>query len=365
MKSFLFALIATLILAFVLPSHSVPISHPECRDSITILSYNVENLFDTIDDVTTRDEEFTPQGAKRWSSYRYNKKLDRIAYLISYAGGRHWPSLVALVEVENAGVMNDLLLRTCLGEKGYKYVITHSSDPRGINVALLYRDKDLSLIDSREHLVRFKKDSTRSSRNVLECLFRLPNGDELFTLVGHWPSRREGVRETEPFRIEVAELMRRRCEEYYDALVPKSRNRTHFLLMGDFNEEADEPAMARGLKGLGHIPNEDAELSDTLKLVSLMARSIEPDAKSRNPRGSYCYKRVWSQLDHFVLSESLFNRSSQTCYIPGSAMNYSPAFLQNTKHEVAGYPTPRRTYGGDHYLGGYSDHYPIVMRLSL
>lgn len=365
MKSFILSLIVAFGALFVLQSHNTSKVVLSPTDSMTILSYNVENLFDTIDDVSTRDEEFTPQGAKRWDSYRYHKKLDRIAYLISHAGGRQWPSLVALIEVENAGVMNDLLRRTCLGERGYRYVITHSLDLRGIDVALLYRDKDIVLISSREHLVTFPTDSTRRSRNVLECLFRLPNGDEMFTLVGHWPSRREGVQETEPFRFEVAKLMRKRCDEYYEALNSEKRSRTHFLLMGDFNEEANELSMVKGLNSLECMPNPNAELSDTLQLVSLMSHKIEVDAKSRSPRGSYCYKRVWSQLDHFVMSESLFKASSQTRYIPGSAMNYSPRFLQDTKYEVAGYSTPRRTYGGDYYLGGYSDHYPIVMKLSL
>lgn len=102
-----------------------------------IVSYNVENLFDTIHDERINDVEFTPEGAKHWTSHRYHRKLQHISQTISRVGGRIWPSLVTLVEVENAGVIEDLLHLYGLWGKGYRYVITNSPDPRGVDVAML------------------------------------------------------------------------------------------------------------------------------------------------------------------------------------------------------------------------------------
>lgn len=352
------------LLCLVSMSSSANRTRARLSDSLTIMSYNVENLFDTIDDVLTADDEFTPQGAKRWTKYRYHKKLQQLATVVSRVGGRHWPSLVCLVEVENAEVLNDLLRLTALGKNGYRYVVTHSQDPRGIDVAFLYRSQDLELIEQHEHTPIFTADKDKKSRNVLELRFRLSNSDELYVYGLHLPSRREGVKRSEPFRRDVAKVIRSRCDSIYRSLSLEKRRRTHFILMGDFNEEAHEVAIREDLAANTTLPSRVTALSRDLMLYSLLHPRVEPQIKERFPRGSYCYQRVWTQLDHFIISESLLKDSSGVRYISGSAHNYYAAYLAS-QQTVAAYPTPRRTYGGNHYLGGYSDHYPIVMRLGL
>lgn len=338
--------------------------HTDTRDSLTIMSYNVENLFDTIDDKQTEDDEFTPQGAKHWTKYRYKQKLRHLSTVISRIGGRHWPSLICLVEVENAEVMNDLLHNTALGKKGYSYSITHSPDPRGIDVAFLYRGDDLELIEQHEYQPTFTTDANKKSRSVLELRFRLRNGDELYVYGVHFPSRREGVALSEPHRRDVARLIRSRCDSLYRLLDVEQRRHTHFIIMGDFNEEAHELAIVEDLKSRSKLPNTMTDLSPELELYSLMHPHIEPRNKAQFPRGSYCYQRVWTQLDHFIISESLLKEGAGLRYINASAHNYFASYLAS-EQIVAGYPTPWRTYGGNHYIGGYSDHYPIVMRLSV
>lgn len=357
----------TLFISLCLISMSThnAISHRSYTDSITIMSYNVENLFDTIDDVQTDDEEFTPQGSKHWTKYRYYKKLRHLAQVVSRVGGKHWPSLVCLVEVENAGVLNDLLSQTALGKKGYKYVITHSQDPRGIDVAFLYRPSELTLVSRQELNPIFTQDPERKSRNVLELHLRLNNGEELYVFGVHLPSRREGVKISEPLRCDVARLIRSRCDSIYEILTTEQRKHTHFIIMGDFNEEAHEEAIAHELGSLSQLPRADeSSLGDTLQLYSLMHPRIEPRNKKQFPRGSYCYQRVWTQLDHFIISESMLKEHAHLRYISGSARNYFASYLAS-EQVVAGFPTPWRTYGGNHYIGGYSDHYPIVLRLSI
>lgn len=333
-------------------------------DSLIVMSYNVENLFDTIDDVRTQDEEFTPEGEKQWTSKRYHKKLRRLAEVISRAGGLEWPCLVGLVEIENAGVLRDLMRLTPLGEKGYKYLITHSPDPRGVDVALLYREPIVQLTRHREHEVYFPSDPERKSRNILEAELSLTNGERLCVFVSHWPSRREGVRVSETFRCDVARLLRRRCDSLYRELSERERKRQHFLLMGDFNEEASEPAMRKVLRAQEYLPNNITELGDSLVLYSLMSRAVEKEHKRAYPRGSYCYQRRWSQLDHFVISESLLLQDASTKYTRHTATNFFAPSL-GSKNLVGDHPSPWRSYAGNFYMGGYSDHYPIVMRLSL
>ncbi|MDY3090634.1 MAG: endonuclease/exonuclease/phosphatase family protein [Porphyromonas sp.] len=338
--------------------HSKPI------DSMTLMSYNVENLFDTINDPDTDDDEFTPEGSKHWTKYRYYHKLEQLARVISRVGGKHWPALVCLVEVENRTVLDDLLRHTALGRKGYRYEITSSPDPRGIDVALLYLPDHFSIEGRWEHQVQFSLDPERRSRNLLELKLRLPNDDILYVWAAHWPSRREGAKATEPYRRDVARLIRQQCDSIYAQLDATGRSSTHFALMGDLNEEAHEPAIKQELGALHHLPAHEDLLSPHLSLYAMMHPAVERHNKRHAPRGSYVYQRSWSQLDHFILSQSLLVHSSHTQYISGSARNYYASFLGG-KDVVAGYPAPYRTYGGPHYMGGYSDHYPIVLRLRL
>ncbi|MDY5858074.1 MAG: endonuclease/exonuclease/phosphatase family protein [Porphyromonas sp.] len=333
-------------------------------DSITLMSYNVENLFDTINDPDTDDDEFTPEGSKHWSKYRYHQKLKQLARVISHVGGKHWPALICLVEVENRLVLDDLLRHTALGRQGYRYEITRSLDPRGIDVALLYLPSLLLVEERREHRVQFTQDPERRSRNLLELKLRLPNNDTLYAWAAHWPSRREGAKASEPFRRDVARLIKLHTDSIYEQLSPEERLRTHFAIMGDLNEEAHEPAIKQELGALHHLPAHDDVLSPHLSLYAMMHPDVERHNKRHAPRGSYVYQRSWSQLDHFILSQSLLVHSSHTQYISGSARNYFASFLGG-KNIVAGYPAPYRTYGGPHYMGGYSDHYPIVLRLRL
>ena len=121
------------------------------RKLVRVMSYNVENFFDTEDDPTHDDDSFLPTGEHHWTHARYQTKIQHIAEVISAVGGEAFPDLIALMEVENATVLSDLLHRTALGEKaGYRHIITHGEDKRGINVALLYTPETFCLIASEE-----------------------------------------------------------------------------------------------------------------------------------------------------------------------------------------------------------------------
>ena len=356
-------LVGITLLAMKRPSVEQP--HIRHIDSLMIVSYNVENLFDTIHDERIDDVEFTPEGAKHWTSHRYHRKLQHISQTISRVGGRIWPSLVTLVEVENAGVIEDLLHLYGLWGKGYRYVITNSPDPRGIDVAMLYRITDLELLSKSEYAVDFTNAPYKKSRNVLECKFRLPNNDTLYAYGVHFPSRREGVGKSEPFRCDVAYLIRDRINHLYASLSSKGRLNTHFIVMGDFNEESHEKAIKEVLSALDVLPKDSVSyLNDYPHLYSLMSPKIEPWAKRNHPLGSYFFHHQWQQLDHFIISQSLLKSNSLTLYQTGSAYNFMAPFLVS-EHSSLQDSFPFRTYGGNFYMGGYSDHFPVRMLLSL
>ena len=356
-------LVGITLLAMKRPS--VEQLHIRHIDSLMIVSYNVENLFDTIHDERINDVEFTPEGAKHWTSHRYHRKLQHISQTISRVGGRIWPSLVTLVEVENAGVIEDLLHLYGLWGKGYRYVITNSPDPRGIDVAMLYRITDLELLSKSEYAVDFTNAPYKKSRNVLECKFRLPNNDTLYAYGVHLPSRREGVGKSEPFRCDVAYLIRDRINHLYASLSLKGKLNTHFLVMGDFNEENHEKAIKEVLSASDVFPKDSVScLNDYPHLYSLMSPKIEPWAKRNHPLGSYFFHHQWQQLDHFIISHSLLKSNSLTQYQAGSAYNFIAPFLVS-EHSSLQDSFPFRTYGGNFYMGGYSDHFPIRMLLRL
>ena len=138
-------------------------------DTLRVMFYNVENLFDCKDDTLKDDAEFLPKGAKKWSHYRYWKKQKAISRVIAAVGDRRMPALVGLCEVENDSVLSDLTKRSPLRTTGYDYVMTSSPDERGMDVALLYLPESFRLFSWREIRVN---GLGRPTRNIGR--FRLP-----------------------------------------------------------------------------------------------------------------------------------------------------------------------------------------------
>lgn len=114
------------------------------QEPFRVMFYNVENLFDAKDDTLKNDQEFLPEATRKWDYYRYKDKINKIARVIISTGKDNIPDLVGLCEVENDSCLLDLIKYSPLREAGYRYVMTHSPDERGIDVALLYRVSSLS-----------------------------------------------------------------------------------------------------------------------------------------------------------------------------------------------------------------------------
>lgn len=326
---------------------------PKTRE-LSVLCYNVENLFDTIDDPRTDDNAFLPSGAYHWTPLRYWRKLGRIAEVIARSGGFRFPALVGLVEVENERVVRDLAQHTTLAKAGYRYVLTSGRDPRGIDVALLYRPEVFALQRRQEYNVRIEREPERHLRHFLLATGRIED-QTLHILLCHLPSRREGARHTEPYRRAVTKRMRQICDSLY-----KTNPAAHILLMGDFNGEPSEAATTIDLDARLELPASPSPLpQNELRLYNLSASAPEG-----TPPGSYYYRGRWEQIDQFIVSESLLSSDSKLRYQAKSAHSYAPRYLGH-RPRCVGFFAPWATYRGSRYMGGYSDHYPIYLTLEV
>ena len=297
---------------------------------LTFMELNCENLFDTRHDSLKNDLEFLPDGSYRWTPYRYWAKLNHLGQEI-VALSNPIPDFVAMCEVENDSVMFDLTRRSLLRNAGYEYVMTSSPDERGIDVALLYQPASFALLHS--HSIRIKPlPDTRPTRDILYASGLLITGDTLHIFVVHAPSRRGGEQASRPYRLLVASQL----AEAVDSVYAISRD-AKIIIAGDFNDYADSPALQYLYEH--HLIN------------------ISSDAQgSHGAKATYRWHGEWRSLDQILCSPSLAARKQS------SVIGDLPFLLEDD--EKYGGKKPYRTYLGPRYLGGYSDHLPLVVQFS-
>ena len=307
---------------------------------LTFVSLNCENLFDCCHDTLKNDAEWLPDGDNHWTKTRYWRKVNNIGQEILACGSLtlgegdvgQMPDLVALCEVENDSVLNDICGRSLLRNARYKYVATDSPDPRGVDVALLYSPYSFQLI--RHHPLRVAPlPDMHPTRDILYACGRLITGDTLHVYVVHAPSRSGGERVTRNHRLQVA----RRLTQSIDSLRSVSQQAL-IVVAGDFNDFGSAPS----LKML-----EEAGLLE----VSRGARG------ENGTEATYRHQGEWNMLDHIFASPTLADRV-ENCQI------FDAPFLLEPD-ETYGGVKPRRSYLGPRYLGGFSDHLPLVARFRL
>ena len=303
--------------------------------------YNVENLFDTYKDSVNLDEEFTPDGARRWNYYRLKNKWISIARVITNADGWNLPVIVGLCEVENRWVLTSLLYETGLKDLSYDVVHYDSPDMRGIDVAFFYRKDRISILESRPIPVTFGEDS-RPTRDILFAKVLLDDLDTLFVMVNHWPSRWGGAAVTHPKRQRAARIVKEVC----DSLEAENTQRK-VLIMGDFNEPAKSDIFYKDM-GVG-AP------SDSNWLVS-PALDLPPGV------GTLKYQHSWDLFDQIIISRPVLTDTvGYRMTEPHMKIIKLPFLLQ--KDETFGGEKLFRTYEGFKYVGGYSDHLPVFIDL--
>lgn len=313
-----------------------------------IVSWNIENLFDTHHDSLKNDREFLPDAMRHWNYSRYKKKLADIARVITAVGEWNPPALVGLCEVENDTVLRDLTRRSPLKELGYRYVMTSSPDLRGIDVALLYQRDLFKLLSSRSISIP-PFNQHRPTRDLLHVSGLLLTGDTLDVFVCHLPSRSGGAKESEPYRLHAAQILRTEADSIlYKRLHPQ------VIIMGDFNDYPTNKSIQEVLEA--EVPSPTLS---PLKLYHLLARK----AKSKD-FGSYKYRGEWGLLDHLIVSGALLNQSGKFFTSEEKANVCLLPFLLIEDKKYGG-REPFRTYKGMKYQGGISDHLPIYTDFEL
>ena len=280
--------------------------------------WNLENFFDYRNDSTSvSDAEFSSFGPKRWTRKRFNAKCNAVAKTILWAGEKMGglPDVVGFAEVENGFVLRRLLEGTVLRKTDYTIVHYDSPDPRGIDVALLYRRSRLRLLDSKPCHLYDADSSVMATRDILMAHFTGPGGD-LAVLVNHHPSKYGGAA-SEPRRKRAVYRLAALADSLLNAGVVR------VVATGDFNDTPDAEAYSE-------LP---------LKNLALPFH--------RRGEGTIKYDGRWELIDLFFVSDSLTRSRMSILRVP---------FL--LKDDGAG-QKPLRTYSGPRYLGGVSDHCPV------
>jgi len=316
------------------------------NNDISILFYNVENLFDTKNDPQTEDDEFTTEGDRHWTYKRLNNKLLNISKVILSASGWNVPEIVALCEIENRDVLEMLFNKTPLKSHSYKIIHKESPDHRGIDVAFIYSPEHFYPIEYKHYALKEKNDSVMKSREILYVLGVLNKTDTLHFFVNHWPSRYGGLLETRSKRIEAAKLLRQKVDVLFEKYSsPK------IIILGDFNDQPNDESLKDYLKA----KKEDDAITDS----NLCNLSFNWE---NNLNGTLKYQSQWDVFDQIIVSGALLNSSSGYVAQSGNATILNHSFLFE-KDEKFGGLKPKRTYYGYSYLGGFSDHLPILLKL--
>ncbi|MCK5855963.1 MAG: hypothetical protein KAG64_00645 [Bacteroidales bacterium] len=318
-----------------------------CRKNLLVVSYNVENLFDTIDDPHKVDNEFLPTSKKKWTTSRYNEKLSHLTKVISSVDSTKLPGLLSLVEVENQLVLEDLIKEKSLQKARYEIIHHESPDRRGIDVALLYNSKLFKLINKQFYKVELSNDNYFKTREILyaKLVFKKTK-DTLHIFVNHWPSRRGGQEKSEHKRMRAAEVLK----GITDSLFMADGN-PRILIMGDFNDEPTDKSIIETLnvKAINNVSNSN--------LYNLSLN------KHLQKIGSYYYWKTkeWNMIDQIIVSGQVLN-SKKGLQVKSTDIEIlrHDFFLYTNKNGVK---SPAKTYGGKKYYGGYSDHLPIYFYL--
>ncbi len=364
--------IRKIITAFIVFSSIISASAQEKKFILhTVAFYNFENLFDTINN-PNNDEEWLPNGARNWTSKKYKKKLHNLSRVISEIGTndkqKEMPVLVGGVEIENRGVLEDLIKQPLLAKGNYGIIHFDSPDKRGIDVGLLYqkkhfkptsyiniplmiyrdqqnesdkknkdKDKDKEETDDK---IEVTKDNRVYTRDVL-LVTGLLDGEEISILVNHWPSRSGGEKKSSPFR-EAAGRLNRKIMDSLFAINPDAK----IITMGDYNDGAYNKSIKQGI-GAKHKK----------ELVQKFGIFNPFEQMAKDGHSTLFYRDSGDIFDQIMVSEP-FIREGYSSFKYWKAGIYNKPYLIQKDGQYKGYPL--RNSGNE---VGFSDHFPVYIYL--
>src|SRR6476620_1737282 len=334
----------------------------------TVAFYNFENLFDTINQANN-DEEWLPNGAQNWTSKKYHQKLHNLARVISEIGTtenpNNSPTLIGGSEIENRGVLEDLIKEPALINKDYGIIHFDSPDKRGIDVALLYQKKhfkptsyvNIPLLIYRDGAKEKDKDKdkdtedkTESDKNTAAVGERVYtrdallvtgflDGDEVNVIVNHWPSRSGGEKKSSPFREAAGRLDRKIMDSIF-----KINPNAKIINMGDLNDGTYNKSVKEGV---------GAKLKKSEVKQGGIYNPFEQMAKEGNC--SLFYRDAGDIFDQIMVSEPLI-RNDYSSFRYWKAGIYNKPYMIQTTGQYKGYPL---RHGANEV--GFSDHFPVYI----
>lgn len=339
MKYFLFSLLLLPLTAFSQQGADYKVA--------SIGFYNLENLFDTLDTPDTNDADFLPGGRLLWNTEKYVSKQHNMAKVISQLGTELSPDGVALLgvaEIENRKVLEDLVSQPELKSRKYQIVHYDSPDERGVDVGLLYQPKYFVPLGSKAVPVMLKDPKTGDKDFTRDILYVAGtfDGEPIHVMVGHWPSRRGGEAGSAWMRAAAAQV----CKNLADSLKKTDPN-VKIIVMGDLNDDPDNKSLTEVLKA--------RRSADEMKSDELYNPMYDL-FKSGN--GTLAYKDSWNLFDQVVVSKGFVNKKTGGWQLY-KAMVFRQPWLLQTEGAFRGYPF--RTFVGDIFINGYSDHLPVFL----
>lgn len=308
--------------------------------------YNLENLFDTINNNGKYDLEFSPHGKRKWDGRKYWSKIEKLSYAISQMTTPTTPvgpAVIGVSEIENITVLEDLVKAKNIRDWNLQIVHHESPDRRGVDVGLLYNPKLFKKLNVTNHTLVIPDKPYFKTRDQM-CVVGLMGGQRIAIIVNHWPSRYGGEKESSPLREAAASLTREIC----DSLL-KTDPSMAIVIMGDLN---DDPSNKSCAETLGALKKE---------------KDVQPGGffnpfwqKLDDGIGSYIYRGGWDLFDQIIVNYNLLPEgSSKLKFYKAEVLN--KPFLLQTTGQYKGYPL--RTFSGGAWTDGYSDHLPTEIYL--
>ncbi|MBO4871708.1 MAG: endonuclease/exonuclease/phosphatase family protein [Muribaculaceae bacterium] len=324
-----------------------------------VMFYNLENLFDTINNNGVYDLEFSPNGARQWNNEKYWQKQHNMAYAISQIvtqGTPDGPALIGVSEIENITVLQDLVRQPELKSRRYQIVHHDGPDRRGVDVGLLYNPRVFKVLNvtNQRLTARYfnalgygqRYNPETRTRDQL-CVTGLLAGEKVSVLVNHWPSRLGGQEQSSYLREATAEMAR----QTIDSLLRDDPNQGIFF-MGDLNDDPQDISCAKALGAKREINDVSAYNDLYNPWWKLLDKGI----------GTLAYKGQWNLFDQIIMNGyfTKYNDSKdkpQLTFLRAEVLNRD--FLKTYEGDRQGYPM--RTYSGGVFLNGYSDHFPTII----
>ena len=312
-----------------------------------IAFYNLENFFDTLNDPNKNDDDFTPKGSYHYTTEIYQQKLHNLATVLSQIATDKLPdgpAFFGVAEVENEQVLKDLIAQPELKARKLGIVHFESPDLRGIDVGMLYNPKFFKVIHAEPLFVNISKNGKQEFTRDVLFVEGLLNGDSVYVMVNHWPSRLGG---------ESASMWKRKlaagvCKNKADSIIKEKPN-AKIIIMGDLNDDPIDPSVA---EVIGAKDKDGAMASKSFfnPWIAYYKKGI----------GTLGYNDSWDLFDQIIVSNS-FLKPQKGSWQFYNAEIFNRTFLKNQFGQYKGYP--HRSFAGTNWINGYSDHFPTYIYL--